>query len=76
MLSASYDEMLGSTLYIVGKQVEDYVNNIQPCNMCKKMIINSGIKEVIIRDDYNNYRVIDVNDWIKNQEILTGENGY
>ena len=44
--------------------------------MCKRMVINAGIKEVIIRDDKDNYRIINVNDWIENDESLEGKKGY
>jgi dCMP deaminase len=40
------------------------------------MIINAGIKNVIIRDDKQNYRVIDVNDYIVNDDSLEGVFGY
>ena len=76
MLIASRSEMLGAVLYITGKQGENYTKNIEPCNLCKKLIINSGIEKVVIRDNRNEYRTIYVDDWIKNQEVLTGENGY
>ena len=44
--------------------------------MCKRMVINAGIKEVIIRDDKDNYRIIPVTDWIEDDESLIGKKGY
>ena len=44
--------------------------------MCKRMIINAGIRDVIIRDDKDNYRIINVMDWIDNDESVMGEFGY
>jgi dCMP deaminase len=44
--------------------------------MCKRMIINAGIKKVVIRDTATEYRVIDVQDWIENDDSLTGVFGY
>lgn len=44
--------------------------------MCKRTIINAGIKTVVIRDDEKNYREIDVNDWITDDESIMGEFGY
>ncbi|WP_265327628.1 hypothetical protein [Clostridium mediterraneense] len=44
--------------------------------MCKRIIINAGITLMIIRDTEENYSVIDVNDWIENDESLLGEFGY
>ena len=71
IIHAARVDMIGSTLYLVGKEVStgEYVKNANPCSMCKRQIINSGIETVIIRDDNETYRVIDVNDeWITNDE--------
>lgn len=40
------------------------------------MVINAGIKRVVIRDNENEYRVIDVQDWVENDESLEGSFGY
>ena len=37
---------------------------------------NGGIEKVIVRDDDEHYRVIPVQEWIDNDESLTGEFGY
>ena len=54
-------DLIDSTLYLVGKEAIDnsYVKNANPCILCKRFILNAGIKEVIIRKDKNNYEVID-----------------
>ena len=78
IISASRDKMIDSTLYLTGVEVADgsYVSNSCCCSMCKRMVINAGIKEVIIRDDKDNYRIIPVSDWIENDESLEGKKGY
>ena len=38
--------------------------------MCKRMIINSGIENVIIRDSKSEYRVIDVSSWVDEDDSL------
>ncbi len=78
IISASRDKMIDATLYLTGVEVADgsYVSNSCCCSMCKRMVINAGIKEVIIRDDKNNYRIIDVNTWIEDDESLEGKKGY
>ena len=78
IISASRDKMIDATLYLTGVEVADgsYVSNSCCCSMCKRMVINAGIKEVIIRDDKDNYRIIPVNDWIDNDESLEGKKGY
>jgi len=78
IISASRRDMIGATLYLVGLEAEtgEIVANSCCCSMCKRMVINSGIKEVIIRDTLSDYRVIDVQDWIENDESLEGKRGY
>lgn len=78
IISASRKDLLGSTLYLVGKEVEtgDYVSNSNPCSLCKRMIINAGIKEVVLRDNKDKYRVVSVQDYIDNDESLEGVKGY
>ena len=44
--------------------------------MCKHMVINAGIEKVVIRDDDDNYRVVDVRDWVEDDESLSGMKGY
>lgn len=78
IISASRKDMIGADLYLVGKNYSDgnYVKDARPCSMCKKAIINSGINKVYIRNDKENYTVIDVNEFIENDESLEGTFGY
>lgn len=78
IISASRDQMLGSVLYLVGTEVGtgEYVADSNSCSMCKRMIINAGIEKVVIRDTKEEYRVIPVQEWIDNDESLTGQKGY
>lgn len=78
IIAASRDEMIGSTLYLVGKEVVDgsYVKQGNSCSMCKRMIINAGISLVYIRDDENSYRCVQVQQWIDEDESLEGMLGY
>lgn len=72
IISASRRDMLGGTLYLVGKnsQSKEYVINANSCSMCKRMIINAGIKEVVIRDSKDHFRCINVDEWIENDDTL------
>ncbi len=78
IISASRNDMIGSTMFLVGKEVStgEYVKNTTSCTMCQRMIINAGISKLIVRDDIDNYRIIDVNDWIENDESLHGDSEY
>lgn len=68
IISASRNNMIGASLYLVGKECSngEYVSNANPCAMCKRMIINAGIEKVYVRDDRDNFRCIDVEEsWVK-----------
>lgn len=49
IISASRAEMLGSTLYLAGFENGKAIA-AEPCPICKRLIINAGIKEVITDD--------------------------
>ncbi len=78
IISAPRDRMLDSSMYLVGIDVETgkYVENANSCAMCKRMIINAGIVKVYIRDTEDEYRVIDVQSWVDDDESLNAELGY
>lgn len=79
IISAPRNEMIGATMYLVGRDAKtgELVSNANSCSMCKRMIINSGIKTVIVRDTKEEYRVIDVeSEWIVQDESLDGIFGY
>jgi dCMP deaminase len=44
--------------------------------MCKRLIINAGIEKVVIRETKDSYRVIEVKEWIENDDSLTTDGGY
>ena len=78
IIAASREEMIGSTLYLVGRdaQTGEIMKDADSCPMCKRQIINAGISQVVIRRDQNQYDVIDVNDWVQHDELLDGRIGY
>ena len=78
IISASRKDMLNGTLYLVGINYNDntYVQNANPCALCKKMIINAGLKQVIVRDTKESFRIIDIQDFIDNDESLEESKGY
>ena len=48
IISASRNEMLGSTLYLFGYEGFDKpIENPEPCIMCNRLIKNAGIERVI-----------------------------
>lgn len=78
IISAERNKMIGATMYLTGREVStgEYIKNSCSCSLCKRFIINAGIKNVFIRDTEDEYREIMVQDWIDNDESLDGTFGY
>ncbi|MFW6035191.1 MAG: deoxycytidylate deaminase [Halothermotrichaceae bacterium] len=78
LLSASRMETIGADLYLVGVNAGDgtVICDTEPCNLCKKLIINSGIENVYVRNTANSYTVIKVKKWIEDEKYISGITGY
>ena len=78
IIAAPREQMLGATLYLVGRDMTtgEIMRDADSCTMCKRMIINAGIAQVVIRRDSDTYDVIDVRDWIYHDDVLDGKTGY
>jgi dCMP deaminase len=78
IIAAARERMLGSVLYMVCVSPVD--GSLMPgttsCMMCKRQIINAGISQVIVRDTKEDYRIINVSDWIEDDDSLSGKFGY
>jgi dCMP deaminase len=72
IISAARRDMLGSTLYLVGRDAETgaYYPQTTPCAMCRRQIINAGIRKVVCRTGPDEYTVTDVDEWIENDDSL------
>ena len=78
IIAASREEMLGSTLYLACRdgQTNELVGDVSSCSMCKRHIINAGIERVVIRETKDTYKIILVQDWVRDDDSLTGKFGY
>ena len=78
IISASRENMLGSSLYMCCTDpiTGEIIPGTNSCMMCKKLIINSGIARVYIRDTKNEFRVIPVTEWIDDDDSRSGILGY
>ena len=78
IIAAAREQMIGADLYMACTDPAD--GSIGPntcsCMMCKRQVINAGIARVIVREDKENYTVYDVEDWIENDDSLSGKFGY
>ena len=73
IISAARKDTLGSTLYMACRNPEtgELIPDSTSCSMCRRLIINAGIKRVVIRDTPTDYRVVDVEkEWIDEDDSL------
>jgi dCMP deaminase len=78
IISASRNDMLGATLFLVGRDVDsgELVHDASCCSMCKRLVINAGIHNVVVRNTEDEYTVIPVEKWVQEDESLEGKGGY
>ena len=70
IISASRRDMVGSTLYLVGKdaQTGSLLGDATSCAMCRRQIINAGISKVVIRKTKTEFDVVDVQGWVQQED--------
>jgi len=78
IISASRSDMIGGTLYLAGKDMStgELVPDASSCSMCKRMIINAGIQMVVIRVTRDEYKIVNVSEWISDDDSLGDKLGY
>lgn len=72
IISAARRDTVGSTLYLVGHdaQTDELLGDATSCPMCRRMIINAGINEVVIRRTKEEYDIVSVQKWIDEDDSL------
>ena len=50
MLSASRKDMIGATLYLYGEESDANWIVAEPCPICTRMLLNSGIESVVVKE--------------------------
>jgi len=60
--------MVGGTLYLVGITPEgEVVEGTEPCLMCRRVIINAGIKDVVVMRPDGSAQRFAVERWINEE---------
>ena len=67
IIHAARREMLGGALYLacVDAKTGALVAGTRPCKLCTRLIINAGLREVIVREGPGCYSRYTVDDWIR-----------
>lgn len=78
IIAASRENMLGSDLYMActDPNTGDIIPNTCSCMMCKRQVINAGIERVIVRENAEEYTIYNVQDWVTDDDSLSGKFGY
>lgn len=66
IISASRNECIDSTLYLTGRDAMtgELLRDATSCSMCRRLIINAGIRQVVIRTTETEFTVVPVRDWV------------
>jgi dCMP deaminase len=66
IISASRRDMADGTLYLVGRDAVtgELLADATSCLMCRRLIINAGIRRVVIRRTKTQYETVDVAEWV------------
>ena len=72
IISAARRDTLGATLYMacVAPETGELIPGSTSCSMCRRLIINAGIRRVVIRDTERDYRVVEVAQWVAEDDSL------
>ena len=71
IISAQRRDMVGGTLYLAGKdaQTGELLHDATSCSMCRRMVINAGLSQVVIRRTETEFDVVDVEEWVREDDI-------
>lgn len=66
IISASRRDMVGGTLYLVGRDGRsgELLSDATSCAMCRRLVINAGLERVVIRKTETEFEVVQVSDWV------------
>ena len=78
IIASSRENMIGATLYMacIDPFTREPMPHTTSCSMCKRLVINAGIEQVIVRETKDTYTVYPVQAWVENDDSLTNELGY
>ncbi len=71
IISASRRDMVGGTLYLVGRDARtgQLLSDATSCMMCRRMVINAGLDKVIIRTTETEFVTVPVSEWVAEDDI-------
>lgn len=75
IISAARRDTVGGTLYLVGRnaQTGELLHDATSCSMCRRLVINSGLSKVVIRKTEDEFDVVNVQDWVDEDDLSAAE---
>lgn len=73
IISARRSDTIGATLYLACRngKTGELMSGTTSCSMCRRLVINAGIKTVIIRESRTEFSTVDVyQDWVLTDDSL------
>ena len=72
IISASRRDMVGGTLYLVGRDAAsgELLEDATSCAMCRRLVINAGLARVVIRRTERVFDEVEVSDWVAEDDLL------
>ena len=72
IISAQRRDMVGASIYLVGRDARsgELLHDATSCPRCRRMIINAGLDEVVIRRTETEFDIVPVQTWIDEDDSL------
>ena len=72
IISAARRDTMDATLFLVGRDAKtgEILTDTTCCSMCRRLVINAGIRKVVARVGETEYTVTEVRNWIFNDDSL------
>ena len=72
IISAQRRDMVGASIYLVGRDARsgELLHDATSCPTCRRMIINAGLDEVVIRRTETEFDIVPVQKWIDEDDSL------
>lgn len=65
IINANSEDMKNAILFLYGTENENNISDIDCCSICKRLIINAGIRKVVMMSKDKIIKSVQVSDWIK-----------
>lgn len=71
IISASRRDMVDGTMYLAGRDAQTgaLLSDTTSCPMCRRLMINAGLRQVIIRRTPTDFDIVPIADWVAEDDL-------